>query len=241
MAEVFTHNEGKVMEVRRNLKIGDLNIFLRYNQSISILNKVSEKSKGNVLSKYVSARKPFGLSTDFSKSINFKKNKKGLSRPIPCYAKGKQIGYVEFDLIPVHREWINKWKLFTSRANNIGTELNDDNLNTFVGYEEICTETYVVIGADLNLSEEEANNMSKYLGTKFARFCHSLAKASQDATAKTYRFVPLQDYSTSSDINWAGSIEEIDSQLYKKYNLTEEEITFVESMIKPMDLEDADE
>lgn len=239
--KVFTHCEDSIIETERSLKIGDLDIFLRYNQSISILNKVSDKANGNVLSKYVSARKPFGLNTNFPKSKDFKKNRNDMENPIPCYAKGKQIGYVELNLILMHREWINKWKLFTSRANNIGTELNDDNLNTFIGFQEICTETYVVIGADLGLSEESAKNLQKYLETKFARFCHSLAKASQDATAKTYRFVPLQDFSISSDINWTLSIEEIDRQLYKKYLLEDDEIAFIESMIKPMDLEDADE
>ena len=63
---------------------------------------------------------------------------------------------------------------------------------------------------------------------------HSLAKASQDATAKTYKFVPLQCFTTNSDIDWSKSISEINQQLYKKYNLSEEEIAFVESMIKPM-------
>ena len=61
-----------------------------------------------------------------------------------------------------------------------------------------------------------------------------MAKASQHATSKTYRFVPLQDFTNNSDIDWGKSIPEIDAQLYKKYKLTEEEIAFVESMIKPM-------
>ena len=63
---------------------------------------------------------------------------------------------------------------------------------------------------------------------------HSLVKASQDATSKTYKFVPLQDFTKKSDIDWNQSIEDLDSQLYKKYNLTSEEIEFIESMIKPM-------
>jgi hypothetical protein len=63
---------------------------------------------------------------------------------------------------------------------------------------------------------------------------HSLAKASQDATSKTFKFVPLQDFTENSDIDWTKSISEIDQQLYKKYNLSAEEISFIESMIKPM-------
>ena len=158
-----------------------------------------------------------------------------LKNPVPCYGKNKKIGYVEYDDVPSHAEWSKKWKVFTSRANNIGTELNDDNLNTFIGKDEICTETYVVIGVDLNLSEQSANNLSMYLKTKFARFCHGLAKSSQDATSKTYRFVPLQDFTSSSDIDWSQSIANIDKQLYKKYNLSDEEINFIETNVKEME------
>ena len=69
---------------------------------------------------------------------------------------------------------------------------------------------------------------------KFARFQDSLGKASQDATSKTFRFVPTQNFKAKSDINWSKSTEEIDRQLYAKYRLTKEEIEFIESMIKPM-------
>ena len=77
----------------------------------------------------------------------------------------------------------------------------------------------------MNLTKQQAENLANYLKTRFARFCHSLAKASQDATSKTYRFVPIQDFSKP----WT------DAELYAKYNLTEEEIAFIESMIKPME------
>jgi hypothetical protein len=59
-------------------------------------------------------------------------------------------------------------------------------------------------------------------------------KTSQHGTSKTYKFVPLQDFTSNSDINWSKSILEIDQQLYKKYNLTGNEIEFIEKMIKPM-------
>lgn len=113
--------------------------------------------------------------------------------------------------------------------------MNDDNLNTFIGTPNtICTESYIVIGINLNLDEHSAKNLSQYLTTKFARFLHSLGKASQDATSKTYKFIPLQDFTAKSDIDWSKSISEIDQQLYKKYGLSEDEISFIESMIKPM-------
>ena len=64
---------------------------------------------------------------------------------------------------------------------------------------------------------------------------HSLAKAGQDATSKTYRFVPLQDFTAKSDIDWSRPVAEIDKQLYMKYGLSGEEQTFIEGMIKEME------
>ena len=225
LVNVSTHIQDKMDSVKRSLKYEDLDIFLRYGKSLSILKKVIADCGDNVMAKYVSSRKPFGLSTDFAKTEKYKAKSSGMAHPIPCYGKGKNIGYVELKDVPNHREWIGKWKVFTSRANNIGTELNDDNLNTFVGKNEICTESYIVIGADLDLTEKKAINLSKYLQTRFARFCHSLAKASQDATSKTYRFVPVQDLNKT----WT------DDELYTKYNLTDDEIAFIESTIKEME------
>ena len=159
-----------------------------------------------------------------------------MSNPLKCIGKGKKIGYVERNIVTVNVDWIDKYKVFIPRANNIGTELNDDNLNAFVGEPNvICTESYLVIGAKLDLSEGQANNLVKYLKTKFVRFLHSLAKASQDATSKTFKFVPLQDFGNTSDINWDVSSENISMQLYVKYSFSNEEIEYIESMIKKMD------
>ena len=122
------------------------------------------------------------------------------------------------------------------RANNIGTELNDDNLNSFIGKpNEICTESYLVIGAELSLDEISSKYLAKYMKTKFLRYLHSLLKSSQDSTSKTFEFVPIQDFTNNSDIDWSKSIHEIDVQLYKKYNLTEDEISYIESKIKEME------
>jgi hypothetical protein len=62
-----------------------------------------------------------------------------------------------------------------------------------------------------------------------------LKKVTQHTTSKVYQFIPLQDFTSDSDMNWELTSEEIDKQLYAKYGLTEEEIAFIESMIKPME------
>ena len=63
----------------------------------------------------------------------------------------------------------------------------------------------------------------------------SILKVSQNVTQIVYKFVPLQDFTNNSDIDWEQNIDKIDTELYAKYNLTEEEIAFIESMIKPME------
>lgn len=98
-----------------------------------------------------------------------------------------------------------------------------------------CTETYLVIGGDLNLSSFSAKNIVKYLKTKFARYLISIAKASQDASRATYKFVPNQNFLSNSDVDWTKAISDIDQQLYKKYGLSDDEIKFIETKVQPMD------
>lgn len=223
--EVITHSGKTSRSMMRPLKYGDLDILVRYGEAISILKKVVSKSKNGFVSEIVSSRKPFGLPTDFIKTSQFHSTSNGMSDPVACYGKGLTIGYVERSAIPSHSEWANRWKVMAPRANNIGTELNDDNQNTFVaGSNVICTESYIVIGADYGLDENKATNLSNYLQTRFARFLHSLAKVSQDATSKTYRFIPIVDYAKAWD----------DDELYQMFGLEAEEIAFINETIKPM-------
>ena len=197
--------------------------------------KSKAKSKFESFEDHISPMKPFGFRGYFTNDKKFRSTSKGLNEPVICYGKGMEIGYLDRSEVLNRKEWINLYKVFTPRANNIGTELSDDNLNTFIGKPgTICTESYIAIGADLKLNNKTATNLKKYFTTKYLRFMHSLAKASQDASSKTYKFVPLQDFTSKSDIDWSKSIAEIDKQLYKKYKLSKDEIEFIEKMIKPM-------
>jgi hypothetical protein len=236
LTKVVTHQTNSTqVSIYRSLKNINADTFIRHGAAISIINKTSEISTIESFAEHVSVLRPFGFRGYFVNNEKFRSSNEGLLDPIICYGKGKKIGYIERSEVLVKQEWINNYKVFTPRANNIGTELNDDNLNTFIGVPgTVCTESYIVLGADLNLDKKSANNLSLYFTTKFVRFLHSLAKASQDATSKTYKFVPLQNFTKSSDIDWSKPIQEIDQQLYTKYGLTDEEVAFIESMIKPM-------
>lgn len=224
--KVTTHNGGgEVTTAHRGLRFRDLDIFVRYSHAIDIVKKVIQDDT-DIMSNYISAAKAFGFRTFFINDPHFRKNTVGLTFPVKCYGRGGKVGYVEKSEITSHVEWIDKWKVFIPESNNIGTELNDDNQNAIVGEPySICTETYLVVGAELGLDGIKASNMVSYLKTKFARFLLSLAKISQHGTAKTYRFIPIQDFSKP----WT------DAELYEKYGLTDEEISFIESTIKPME------
>ncbi len=248
--KVITHNGKITFATSRPLRIDGQKIFIRNVQSAAIIKKVTA---GDFVAfvRHISPRKPFGIESNIVKTALFNGVPDKCENPVLCLGKGQRYGYIDREHIKVHTDLIDVWKVFIARANNIGTELNDDNLNGILGKPgTICTEAYLVVGGHLGLDETSASNLIKYLKTKFARFLHSLAKASQDATSKTFKYVPLQDFTSQSDIDWSKSvtkidedaekqygldINELDAQLYKKYALTPDEISFIESMIKPME------
>lgn len=235
LIRVVTHqNEKIISDIKRKFKIKEVDIFIRDAHAIAILDRILKEKNIDFMTNYISSRKPFGIDGNFTESELFLSDKNELAN-IECYGKAKSIGYIKKDDVKNHKDWISVWKVYMPYVNNIGTELNDDNQNTFIGEpNSVCTETFLVAGAELNLNKYECIALSKYLCSKFARFLHSLAKTSHHATAKTYQFVPLQDFSDKSDIDWSKSIAEIDQQLYAKYKFSKDEIDYVESKIKPM-------
>ena len=125
------------------------------------------------------------------------------------------------------------YKVFISKAN--GAALKN---GTIVGVPIVAgkkvgaTETFLTIGG--YKSKLEAENLAKYIKTKFARILVSILKVTPDNTKEKWAKVPLQDFTTKSDIDWSQPIPEIDRQLYKKYRLTKQEIAFIEEKIAPM-------
>ena len=94
------------------------------------------------------------------------------------------------------------------------------------------TQSFLTIGAFV--TQAEAESCLKYVKTKFVRTMLGILKATQDNPKDTWRLVPLQDFTSASDIDWTQEIEQIDRQLYRKYGLTPQEIAFIEEKVKPM-------
>lgn len=234
--KVVTHKDNQVVsEVRRRLLIDGVDIFIRDSIAIQIIKKIFNDCYDENFSSMVSSRKPFGIESNIIKTDIFKQSSDELNEPIICIGKNKCKGFIEKKHIKSHKEWIDRWKVYVPRANNIGTELNDDNLNSFIGEpNSVCTEAYIVVGAGKINDKSSAMNVSKYLTTKFVRFLHRQAKASQDASSKTYKFIPIENFTNESDIDWSKSINEIDEQLFNKYGLSIEEREHIKSSIKDM-------
>ena len=129
-------------------------------------------------------------------------------------------------------EYLDYYNVFVPEAN--GTGAIGEVLSTpVIGVPVIGhTDTFLSIGKFA--SAQEASACLNFVKTKFARCLLGTLKATQHNPKDTWANVPMQDFTTDSDIDWSKSIAEIDAQLYAKYNLTDEEITFIESMIKPM-------
>ena len=97
---------------------------------------------------------------------------------------------------------------------------------------EICTETFLLIGPFNNKLEQL--NCYNYINTSFFKVLLYFGRGTMQVSQDVFRFIPLQDFTSFSDIDWSKSIPEIDKQLYAKYNLSEDEIAFIEKMIKLM-------
>src|SRR5574344_282186 len=226
--EINTHSGDKIISrTDRFLCEKGQDIFIRRNESVIIIRKVQIK-KEITFDTVVSSRCPFGFPTNFSGRNN------GNNRIIKLYERGK-ISYVSTSEVLKNQGMIYKYKLFISKAYNAGDDYPHQIINKplLPDVPSCCTDTYLVIGPFKTI--KYCQNVSSYISTRFFRFLVSARKISQDATSKVYKFVPMQDFSDKSDIDWSQSVNNIDQQLYKKYNLTQEEISFIESMIRPMD------
>lgn len=135
--------------------------------------------------------------------------------------------YIPKRYIEAH-ENLYKYKVVIPKSNGSGA-IGEVLSTPILGY----TQSFIGIGAFEK--EAEADAALKYVKTKFMRTMLGILKVTQDNNTDVWKFVPLQDFTSNSDIDWSQNIPDIDRQLYSKYNLSDDEIDFIEKMIKPMD------
>jgi hypothetical protein len=129
-------------------------------------------------------------------------------------------------------ENFGQYKLLLSKANGAGKF--GEALSAMIQAEPFSghTQSFISIGGFDN--EIEAINLEKYIKCKLTRALLSILRTTQDTTPYKWKYVPLQDFTINSDIDWTKSISEIDQQLYRKYGLSQEEIDFIETNVKEM-------
>ncbi len=212
----------------RNL--GDFDILIRNARLGEIVKKVMSgvSSENEMVASIVSSDTPFGIPTNPFGSAKM---------PIPVYRDEsdehntrlyylekmeRSIAYVSKTSITKNAQDVDRYKVLIPKAGGSGNDPMVLGKPICAMNNSVCSQTFLYIPFD---SEVEALNFISYLQTKLFRILVSACKISQDAPSKTYRFVPMQDFSRP----WT------DAELYAKYNLTDEEITFIEATIKPME------
>ena len=234
--EFITNFHGKIVKSKRKIFEDGLDIVLADYNLYSILKKVVTNnfySMMNIIGEWNS----FGI-VGKKEIITKISTQKYFESAIKVFCAYEEIRYMKLSDIPKNQELVFKWKVFTSKGNGGAGILQDDKKVAILGKSyiappnSICTDSLIPIG---NFSEKkEAENCQKYMRTKFLRVMVGILKASQNIYRNVYKFVPLQDFTNNSDINWNTSIKDIDAQLYKKYNFSNEEIEYIENKIKEM-------
>lgn len=228
--------DGKVFSNYRNL--GEFDVLIREPKLAEIVSKIVSKTN-HTIEGLISSDTPFGIPTNPAASTK---------TPFKVYTDktdshdtvlflitkaGRCTAYVSKKDIKKNISDIDKPKVFIPGAYGAGESFPHQILGVpeLAPTNSVCSQSYLYVALN---SELETINFIKYIKTKFLRILVSASKVSQHAMSKVYRFVPMQDFTAGSDIDWSKSVEEIDAQLYAKYNLSDEEIAFIESMIKPM-------
>lgn len=228
----YTLNKDGV-ENSADIDLSEFDILIREPRLALIVSKVwkqANKENCESVENYISSDTPFGIPTNpnNSKKTRFEvsKTKRNDDDVLLYYLEhnNRVIGYINKNVIRKNSTDIDSVKVYIPAAGGSGNDQIVLGQPILAPLASVCSQTYLYIKFG---SEIEAQNFISYLRTRFFRILVSAIKITQHAQTSVYHFVPMQDYTRS----WS------DAELYKKYNLTEEDIAYVESMIKPMDFE----
>lgn len=255
-SKIFSNTEikgGIVITYRNeNKTFGCIEIFTKYPDLNSILKKVNAKSNAYIKS-IAFPPLSFGVSqrmiSDYPDSVGRLRTSAFTKLSDIFYEErpnddceyiimvglldGKRAKrYVRKDYILDKSSIINKWTVLLPEASGIGSFGEKTGSSIIAPPGTGFLQTFVGLGAFASC--EEAENVQKYIKTKFCRAMLGILKITQHCSPGAWKYVPLQDFMRSSDIDWSLSISAIDQQLYKKYGLTGEEINFIEAHVKEM-------
>ncbi|MEY8336909.1 Eco57I restriction-modification methylase domain-containing protein [Lachnospiraceae bacterium 62-35] len=263
-SKVFSNTEIKggiaITYYDRRENFGEIGTFTAYSELNSILKKIKNSSEFKSFSEVVITRTAYRLTDsmhhDYPEALS--QLSKGHSYDMSTNIF-ERLPQIFFDIKPddgygyirilgrennervykyIRSDYVNevcnlhKYKIFLPSANGNGI-LGEILATPIIGMPDVgSTETFISIGSFDTM--EEGNAALKYIKTKFARVLLGILKVTQHITPEKWWYVPMQDFTPTSDIDWSKSVAEIDYQLYKKYDLDETEIQFIESHVKEM-------
>lgn len=207
--------------VQKGRALGEFDVFIRDERALGILRKVIAKNEPNIL-ELISGDTPFGIATNFS---DWGEQPGAGKIPLHLIDRGKRtIGFMKRDVVRKNVAALDVWKVLVPKAYGAGESFP----HQILGKEIVapppsaCTQTYLTISPFQ--SEEAARSFASYYRTRLFRFLVSLRKITQDALRSTYSWVPAQTW----DQSWT------DEVLYQKYGIDQDEVAYIESMIRPM-------
>lgn len=221
--DFYSHTSGSdISHALRPLQERNSSTLIRYNELVSVYRKIikAEGDSFKPFSSLVTGRSPFGFNTNHHGT-----DSKMSLTDIP-YLERVGYKYMAFDKITRNLDAINKPKVYISNAYGAGEDFPHQIINRpiFGAKGTICSGTYLMVGPFE--TDDITRNVISYMATKFFRALVMINKVSQHASYLVYQAVPIIDFSKP----WT------DEELYRKYGLTSDEIAFIESMIRPMDL-----
>lgn len=236
---IYKAEDGTCTVANRNLSDGGTDIVIRDDRRQTIINKF--QSGAASLKDIISETKPFGIRKDiFNTPENYpdsQLNEHSFVGSVKIHGvkgiKGgakRKVGYVNPCIVKKNEEWISKYKVFftTSYSTNAVTPPQP----ILAGPNEICTETFIVIGPFE--TAYEMNSVAKYIQTSFFKTALYFGRGSMQVSKDVFRFVPLLDFSSkSTTIDWTKSVDEINEKLYELFKLDTPEIDFINSLINP--------
>jgi site-specific DNA-methyltransferase (adenine-specific) len=205
-------------------KLNEFDVFVRDTRAVEILRKVLKKKEASIID-ILSVDKEFGWTSNFD---GFHEAKRSNDLPLYYIRKMKRgVGYIARKSVSKSEDLIDKWKVLVPKAFNGGDGVPHQILGKplIAPSPSVCTQSFLFFFVD---SGKEAKSVQSYYKTRFFRFLASLRKITQDATRSTYTWVPQQKWNCT----WT------DEALYKKYDLSKDDIAFIESRVRPMEAGD---
>jgi hypothetical protein len=232
------HREGDIQS--SEIALNTFDILIREPKLSKIVEKVEKQrilEEVGTVDTIISSDTPFGIPSNpkESKKTPFKVYENASSKhDVLLFHIEKQvrkIEYVSISDIQKNKKDVEKYKVLVTGAGGSGNDPKVMGDPEFAPKNSVCSQSYLYSAFE---NEIEAINLIRYIRTKFFRVLVSAMKITQSAPSRVYRFVPLQDFTSTSDIDWSQSVPDIDRQLYAKYGLSDEEVAFIEGMIKEM-------